>query len=85
MTEAGVQEQTVPERSSQQRSLRARLAEATARLGHAGVPSPAADASALAAAALGVTRGKLAAIDVMTPEAARRFDELVAGRQRRIP
>jgi release factor glutamine methyltransferase len=63
------------------------LAEATRRLRDAGVPDPGRDAATLLAVALGTDRGGVAARrpDTMTPEAARRFDELLASRAVRKP
>jgi release factor glutamine methyltransferase len=63
------------------------LAEATRRLRDAGVPDPGRDAATLLALALGTDRGGVAARkpDPMTPEAALRFDEMLASRAVRKP
>ena len=61
------------------------LTAATASLAAAGVASPRADAELLAAAVLGVGRGRLALIDGVRDGEARRFAELVERRARRIP
>ncbi|HEY8533552.1 MAG TPA: peptide chain release factor N(5)-glutamine methyltransferase [Micromonospora sp.] len=67
------------------RSPAAALAAATAVLAKAGVPSPRVDAELLAAAVLGVPRGRLALIDEFPPEAHARFVALVARRAAREP
>jgi release factor glutamine methyltransferase len=61
------------------------LRAATASLAAAGVASPRVDAELLAAAVLGVGRGRLALIDGVRDGEARRFTELVERRARRIP
>jgi release factor glutamine methyltransferase len=61
------------------------LTAATASLAAAGVASPRVDAELLAAAVLGVGRGRLALIDGIRAGEARRFAELVERRARRIP
>ena len=61
------------------------LISATASLAAAGVASPRVDAELLAAAVLGVGRGRLALIDGVRDGEARRFAELVERRARRIP
>jgi release factor glutamine methyltransferase len=61
------------------------LAQATAALRIAGVPSPSADAELLAAHVLGVPRSRLPGIDVAPPEAARRLGDLVRRRCERVP
>jgi len=61
------------------------LAAAAAALARAGVASPRVDAELLAAAVLGVPRGRLAVLDEFPPDALARFDELVARRAAREP
>lgn len=58
---------------------------ATARLQAAGVPSPAHDADALLAHVLGIDRRRLPLADLLTADQQRRFEELVARRERREP
>ena len=61
------------------------LSRATSDLVAAGVASPRVDAELLAAAVLGVGRGRLALIESMRAEEAERFRALVDRRARRIP
>ena len=68
-----------------ERSVRATLREAEARLAAAGVASPAYDAAELLAHALGTTRGQLALVDSVDPGRLESFDELVTRRCRREP
>jgi release factor glutamine methyltransferase len=64
--------------------LRRVLAAAADRLRDAGVDSPRNDAEVLAAHVLGCRRGALLVSD-MSPEQARRYDELVGERAHRVP
>jgi release factor glutamine methyltransferase len=64
--------------------LRQLLTAATDRLRDAGVASPRNDAEILAAHVLGCRRGALLVSDIR-PEQARRYDELVGERARRVP
>jgi release factor glutamine methyltransferase len=61
------------------------LSGATSDLAAAGVESPRVDAELLAAAVLGVGRGRLALIESMRDEESARFAELVRRRAQRIP
>ena len=58
---------------------------AAALLADAGVPSPEHDAAELLAHVLGTTRVRLAVVDEVSPEQARRYDALVARRAAREP
>jgi release factor glutamine methyltransferase len=66
-------------------SARALLAEATARLAAAGVPSPRVDAELLLAHCLDVERSRLALVDVVAEPVIREFSALVARRTAREP
>jgi len=66
-------------------TVRDELGRATARLADAGVASPRFDAEELAAHVLGVSRGALVAAGDFTSDQARRYDELVDERARRVP
>jgi release factor glutamine methyltransferase len=66
-------------------ALRAALAEAAERLSAAGVPSPRHDAEVLAAHLLGVERGRLPALQDLSPGAAADFSALVERRAGREP
>ena len=66
-------------------TVRDALGRATARLADAGVASPRFDAEELAAHVLGVSRGALVAAGDFTSDQARRYDELVDERARRVP
>jgi release factor glutamine methyltransferase len=61
------------------------LADAASVLSAAGVDSARVDAELLASHVLGVPRGRLAAVDSLTPAQRQRFDQLVLARARRIP
>lgn len=74
-----------PSRPTDRTPLAPLLARATADLASAGVDSPRVDAELLAAHVLSVHRGRLALIDTVRLSDARRFDELVAARAKRIP
>jgi release factor glutamine methyltransferase len=65
--------------------LPALLVEATARLLAAGVPSPRHDAEVLAAQVLGVSRGALSSVRVLTPAQQDAFDAVVRRRESREP
>ncbi|HEY3010901.1 MAG TPA: peptide chain release factor N(5)-glutamine methyltransferase [Micromonosporaceae bacterium] len=65
--------------------LSAALAAAAEQLAAAGVQSPRTDAELLAAHVLGVPRGRLALVEVLTPAQARRLRDLVAERANRVP
>jgi release factor glutamine methyltransferase len=67
------------------RPLRSLVAEATARLAAAGVPSPRHDAEALAAHAFQVRRADLVGLDTLDPLAVAAFSRSVDLRARRIP
>jgi release factor glutamine methyltransferase len=64
---------------------RALLREAESRLAAAGVESPAFDATELLAHVLGTSRGRLAVVDDVAPDAAARFAALVDRRAARVP
>jgi release factor glutamine methyltransferase len=61
------------------------LTAVAARLSAAGVASPRADAELLAAHVLGVGRGRLALVDTIRADEARRLAELVTRRADRVP
>jgi len=61
------------------------LAEATARLREAGVPSPDHDAAELLAHALGTDRSQLSLVDEVPPPVAHEYDALVTRRAAREP
>ena len=61
------------------------LSGATSDLAAAGVESPRADAELIAAAVLGVGRGRLALIESMRDEECERYTELIRRRAQRIP
>ena len=61
------------------------LASATARLLAAGVPSPEHDAAELLAHVLGTERSRLVLVDEVSPDAATRYDALLARRAAREP
>jgi release factor glutamine methyltransferase len=65
--------------------LRSALALASALLSDAGVDSPRNDAELLAAHVLGTTRGALLIAPPLTPEQARRYEDLVGQRAGRVP
>ena len=65
--------------------LPALLAEATARLLAAGVPSPRHDAEMLAAQVLGVSRSTLSSVRLLTPAQQDAFDAVVRRRESREP
>jgi release factor glutamine methyltransferase len=65
--------------------LRGTIAAAIARLGAAGVASPAYDAEELAAYVLGLPRSRLALVDRLPEPAATRYAELVELRAARVP
>ena len=65
--------------------LPALLVEATARLLAAGVRSPRHDAEVLAAQVLGVSRGALSSVRVLTPAQQDAFDAVVRRRESREP
>jgi len=64
---------------------RASLVDATHRLTHAGVPSPAADAELLLAHVLGVSRGNLILSRDITDEQQRAYNDVIEQRCRRKP
>jgi release factor glutamine methyltransferase len=64
---------------------RALLREAESRLAAAGVESPAFDAAELLAHVLGTTRGRLAVVEDVDPDAVARFTALVDRRAARVP
>lgn len=66
-------------------TLRDALCLAEAELAAGGVPSPSADARALAAHLLGVDRGRLTALELAGARAPEGLDELVGERRRRVP
>ena len=66
-------------------SLRDVLADAQRRLAAAGVPSPQADATALAAHVLGVPRTRLILQDRIPPETRTEYERLLSRRMARVP
>ncbi|MFD7846995.1 peptide chain release factor N(5)-glutamine methyltransferase [Nocardia sp. NPDC059764] len=65
--------------------LRPAIREAVEILAAAGVPSPNADAEHLAAHVLGVDRGRLVLMPMLTPDQLEEFRKLVARRAERVP
>jgi release factor glutamine methyltransferase len=67
------------------RHLSDQLRHHASSLALAGVPSPRVDAELIAAHVLGVSRGKLLVVDLITDAQAARIRELVAARAERVP